>query len=82
MTIRHRLSKLEREQLATKADFDVQAKLLAHINTVGARLRTSGDIKDRLDASPAERVAMAFERGDAATAKGILSAAVGREVAA
>lgn len=80
MTIRHRLSKLEREKLAAKADFDGRAKLLAHLNSIGERLRASGNIQARLDASPAERVTMAWERGDVATAKAILSAAVGRGV--
>jgi hypothetical protein len=80
MTIRHRLRKLEQNKPAARTGFEIHSKLSAYLSSIGERLRASGDIEDRLDRSPAERLAMALQRGDAETAQAILSAAVGREV--
>lgn len=80
MTIRHRLTKLERNRPAAKADFEIHSKLSAYLSSIGERLGESASLEDRLDRSPAERLAMALQRGDAETAQAILSAAVGREV--
>ena len=80
MTIRHRLRELERKQPVRETDRDSRAILKSYLDAIGARLVASGELEDRPDRSPSERLAAALQRGDAETAKAILSAAVGREV--
>lgn len=60
-----------------------QAKhdLLTFLETIGDRLK-AGDLRDNHSASPAERVAMALERGDAAFASKLLLCAAKRTGAA
>ena len=77
MRLQHRLSALEGLKATPTAEGEGQRKLLEYIDTIADRL-CGGDLSDNLTASTAERVALAFERGDAAFAEQLLLEAAGR----
>lgn len=73
-----RLAELERQRSQRGEKSNSKGALLAKLGDIGERLR-GGDLGDIERASPAERVALAFERGDAAFAETLLLKAAGRQ---
>jgi hypothetical protein len=78
MKLQNRLSDLERRKASRIDTGRASEALLAKVETIAARVR-DGDLSDTDNASTAERVALAFERGDSAFARNLLLKAVGRE---
>lgn len=73
----NRLAVLERQRPKNSNTIKPKGALLAKLDDIGERLR-GGDLSDRPGASPAERIALALERGDAAFAQALLLKSAGR----
>ena len=79
MNLSNRLTTLESASVAPQADGAARERLLGQINETCNRIRGSS-LKDSPNASVAERVAMAFERGNGEFAVSLLQSAAGRRV--
>lgn len=77
MNLRGRLERIEARCGSRAKPGEARRLLAERLAMIGVRLK-GGDLADRDDASPAECVALALERGDADMARALLMKAAGR----